>query len=112
MRCAAETQVPDVALTRSRDGSTGTATFRFEKASVLTLNDVWDNGLITGLWLQDEEGHLSTTDVTVTFGRGKPKGVVAILVLRSSEEWERFMRFMKRYAEANELEFASASDAG
>ena len=103
-----ETQVPDVALTRSRDGSTGTVTFRFKKASVLTMNNVWNNGLITGLWLQDEEGQLSTEDVSVTFGRGKPSGVIAILVLKSSTEWERFMRFMKRYAEANDLGFASA----
>ena len=51
-----ETVVPSVSLTRSRDGSTGTATFRFERPGVLALNDVWNNGLITGLWLHDEEG--------------------------------------------------------
>jgi len=105
-----EANVADVALTRSRDGSTGTATFRFDRASILDLDDVWSNGLITGLWLRDEEGHLCTTDVTVEFERGKPRGVVAILVLKSTEEWARFMRYMKRYAEANGLEFASAID--
>ena len=106
----AEVHVPDVSLTRSRDKSTGTATFRFERASVLQLNDVWNNGLITGLWLQDEEGMLSTQDVKVTFRGGRPAGVVALLVLKNSDEWKRFMRFMRRYAEANDLSFESASE--
>lgn len=83
---AAERDVPDVTLTRSRDGSTGTATFKFERASVMGMDDVWDNGLITGLWLRDQEGNLVTEDVSVTFARGKPSGMVAILVLKSSGE--------------------------
>jgi len=80
---APEAAVPDVALTRSRDGSTGTATFRFDNATVLSLDDVWDNGLLTGLWLRDEEGELHTRDLDVEFERGRPARVVAILVLKS-----------------------------
>lgn len=104
--------MPDVSLTRSLDGSTGTATFRFAKPSVIRLNDVWKNGLITGLWLQDEEGQFFTADLSVTFKRGKPNGVTALLVLKNGEEWERFMRFMRRYAAANDLAFESATDSG
>ena len=100
-----ETVVPDVSLTRSRDGSTGTATFTFGDPSCLSLNDVWENGLITGLWLRDEEGVLVTTDLDVQFERGRPHKLVAILVLKSSEEWDRFMRFMRRYAEQSGLTF-------
>jgi len=103
-----EPVVPDVSLTRSRDGSTGTATFRFEDPQVLKLNDIWSNGLITGLWLRDAEGVLHTRDVDVSFERGRPRGMTAILVLKSSTEWERFMRFMRRFAESNSLEFESA----
>ena len=105
-----ETVVPDVSLTRSRDGSTGTATFRFLDPSITrSIHDVWNNGLITGLWLRDEEGFLVTTDLEANFERGRPRGVTAILVLKSSSEWDRFMRFMKRYAEANSLQFEPSS---
>ena len=103
-----ETVVPDVSLTRSRDGSTGTATFRFQDPEVLSWNDIWENGLITGLWLKDEEGVLVTRDLDVSFERGRPHLMTAILVLKSNAEWERFMRFMRRYADANSLSFESA----
>ena len=106
-----EKVVPDVSLTRSRDASTGTATFRFRQPSVMSLHDVWDNGLITGLWLRDEEGTLVTRDLAVEFERGRPREMTAILVLKSNDEWERFMRFMHRFAKANSLEFESAGDS-
>lgn len=107
---AAEKVVPSVSLTRSRDGTTGTATFTFDEPTVLSLNDVWNCGLITGLWLRDEEGVLVSTDLDAVFEFGRPKQLVAILVLKSCAEWDRFMRFMARYAESNELSFESAGD--
>ena len=97
-----------MALTRSVDRSTGTATFRFERPRVLELDDIPRNGLITGLWLRDDEGELTTEDVKADFVKGRPKGVTAVLILKSATEWSRFMRFMKRYSEANGLAFESA----
>ena len=64
--------VPRVSLTRSRDGSTGTATFVFERPKVVGMYDVWDNGLITGLWLHDEEGRLHSEDLSLRFVDGRP----------------------------------------
>ena len=75
------------------------------RPSCIRLNDVWNNGLITGLWLRDEEGTLSTTDLELIFEKGSPIALKAILVLKNVKEWDRFMRFMQRYAEANDLEF-------
>jgi len=49
------------------------------------LDNVWDKGLLTGLWISDAEGVLHTTDVSVVFTRGLPVQVVAILVLKSVE---------------------------
>ena len=107
-RGPAEPVIPDVALTRSVDRSTGTATFRFERPRVLELDDIPRNGLITGLWLRDDEGELTTEDVKADFVKGRPRGVTAVLILKSATEWSRFMRFMKRYSEANGLAFESA----
>jgi hypothetical protein len=53
-----ENCVPDVRLTRSRDGSSGAATFFFENPDVFEANGA--QGDITGLYLSDEEGVLST----------------------------------------------------
>ena len=103
-----EEVVPTVALTRSRDRSTGTATFRFERPSVLRLNAVWEDGLITGLWVCDSEGCLSTRDLKVTFQQGRPWYLTAVLVLKSADEWQRFLRFMRLYAREHDLSFESA----
>lgn len=91
-----ETAVPSVKLTRARDGSSGTAIFYFEQPDVFEASDVPGSGDITGLYLVDEEGTLSTVDVSAKFVNGKPKGIEAKYVMRSAFEWERFMRFMVR----------------
>jgi photosystem II protein len=98
-----------VTLTRSLDGTTGTATFRFKRPQVTSLNNVWDNGLVTGLWIRDEEGEMLTTDLSLTFEKGRPHEVRAVLIAKSALEWARFLRFMRRYALANNLEFEPAS---
>ena len=36
---------------------------------------------------------------------GEPAGIEAIYVMKSVEDWDRFMRFMNRYAEQNGLGF-------
>jgi len=99
--------VPDVSLTRSRDGSSGMATFTFDnptflQASTEALGDT------TGMYLKDSEGTMKSTDVTATFTNGKPRIVKGVVVMKGDEEWDRFMRFMERYAEANDLGFNKA----
>lgn len=67
-----EDVIPDVRLTRSRDGSTGTATFRFANPKVLEAQTT-NKGTITGMYLVDEEGELVTRDVNARFVNGKPQ---------------------------------------
>lgn len=50
-------------------------------------------------------GELNTVDVQAKFVNGKPDRIEARYVMRSSFEWDRFMRFMERYAEENQLGF-------
>ena len=89
--------VPDVSLTRSRDGSTGVATFTFDNPSFLSAASE-ALGETTGMYLKDSEGTLKTSEVTATFTNGKPRIVKGIVVLKSTDEWDRFMRFMERCA--------------
>merc|ERR1719506_521416 len=99
--------VPDVSLTRSRDGSSGMATFSFDNPTFLQASTE-ALGETTGMYLKDSEGTMKSTDVTATFTNGKPRIVKGVVVMKGSDEWDRFMRFMERYAEANGLGFSKA----
>uniref|UniRef100_A0A7S3JT10 Photosystem II reaction center Psb28 protein n=1 Tax=Aureoumbra lagunensis TaxID=44058 RepID=A0A7S3JT10_9STRA len=111
--------VPIVSVTRSVNSHknaqqneiffTGTATFWFEKASALN-EDLTQDKLITGMFLIDEEGTISTDDIHARFERGRPIGISAVLVLSNPTEWHRFMRFMKRFSQKHGLAFKLASD--
>lgn len=102
-----ENVVPDVKLTRSRDGSTGTATFRFTNPQILEVS-MEDKGDITGMYMLDEEGELVTRDVNAKFINGKPQAIESVYVIKNPEHWDRFMRFMERYANENDLAFTKA----
>ena len=88
-----EKVLPNVRLTRSRDGSTGTATFRFKNPNILDKNTA-KKGEITGMYLIDKEGILETRDVNIRFINGKPEAIESIYIMKNPEAWERFMRFM------------------
>lgn len=98
-----EQTVPDVRLTKSKDGTNGMAIFRFEQPSVFDSSG--EVGDITGFYMIDEEGVLQSVDVNAKFVNGKPAGIEAKYIMRSPREWDRFMRFMERYANANGLQF-------
>lgn len=49
-----------------------------------------------GLFMIDDEGTLSTTDVKARFVNGKPTAIEARYNMRSQFEWDRFIRFMDR----------------
>lgn len=103
-----ESVLPDIRLTQSRDGSTGTATFCFKNPNILNKSTA-KKGEITGMYLVDEEGVLETRDINARFFHGKPEKIEAIYIMKSSESWSRFMRFMKRYSQINGLVFTKAN---
>jgi photosystem II protein len=101
-----EDVIPDVRLTRSRDGNQGTATFYFENPKALDSSSTED---ITGMYMIDEEGEIVTREVKGKFVNGQPTALEAIVLMKSQEEWDRFMRFMERYAEEHGLGFSKSS---
>lgn len=103
IRGVEEPSVPDVRLTRSRDGASGTATFVFAEPSIFEASS--ELGDITGLYMVDDEGVLTTVDVQAKFVNGKPDRIEAKYIMRSTFEWDRFMRFMERYADEKGLGF-------
>jgi len=97
-----EQVVPDVRLTRAKDGSTSRAIFYFENPDIVQEGKLD----VMGMYLLDEEGELTTLDVNAKFINGKPHSIEANYDMKSETEWDRFMRFMNRYAEANGLGFS------
>lgn len=100
-----EEVVPDVRLTRSKDGSNGTATFIFENPQALSDSTTED---VTGMYMIDEEGELVTREVKAKFINGRPAALEAYYLMKSPEEWDRFIRFMERYAKEHDLGFSKS----
>lgn len=100
-----EDVIPEVKITRSKDLSNGTATFYFQNPNALS-NSSTDE--ITGMYMIDEEGELVTREVKAKFINGKAEALEVFYPIKSPEEWERFIRFMNRYAEENELGFTKS----
>ena len=98
-----EPVVPDIRLTRSRDGLTGQAIFVFEEPEALAPETMGD---ITGMFMVDEEGELVTRKVDARFVNGKASALEATYTWKTTADFERFMRFAQRYAESHELGFS------
>jgi len=104
-----EPVVPDIRMTRSRDGRTGQAIFVFDQPEALSPESLGDIG---GMYMVDEEGQLVTRDVNAKFVNGKPAALEATYTWKTPEDFERFMRFAQRYADTHDLGFSQKGDQG
>ena len=95
-----EEVVPDIRVTRSKTGNTGTATFYFQDPKILAKDS---SDEVTGMYLIDEEGEIISREVKGKFVNGEARAIEAILIMKSTDEWDRFIRFMNRYAEQHGL---------
>ena len=102
-----EPVVPDIRLTRSRDGRTGQALFVFEGPNALAPEAIGDIG---GMYLVDEEGQLVTREVNARFVNGKASALEATFTWKTTADFERFMRFAQRYADTHGMGFAGKDD--
>ncbi|KGG12619.1 MULTISPECIES: photosystem II reaction center protein Psb28 [Prochlorococcus] len=98
-----EEVVPEIRLTRSKDGKTGQAIFIFEKPKALSEESVGD---ITGMTMLDEEGELKTREIKARFLNGEPNAIESTYTWKTEADFQRFMRFAKRYAENNGLGYS------
>ena len=104
-----EPVVPDIRMTRSRDGRTGQAIFVFDQPEALSPESLGDIG---GMYMVDEEGQLVTREVNAKFVNGKPAALEATYTWKTPEDFERFMRFAQRYAESHGLGFSQKEGGG
>ena len=79
-----EPVVPDIRLTRSRDGRTGQATFRFVQPAAIAPETMGD---FTGMWMVDEEGEMVTREVNGKFVNGTASALEAVYSWKSEEDF-------------------------
>lgn len=96
----AEEVVPEIKVTRSKTGNSGTATFFFEDPQILSKDSTEE---ITGMYLVDDEGEIVSREVKGKFINGEARAIEAVLIMKSEAEFDRFVRFMNKYAEENGL---------
>ena len=102
-----EKVVPEIRLTRSRDGRTGQAFFIFEQPEALTNENL---GEMKGMTLIDEEGELVTRDVRARFVNGNAHAIEATYIWKTETDFDRFMRFAQRYADSNGLGYSKSNE--
>ena len=90
-----EKELPEIRLFRNHDGQKGHAIYKFNKPKTITLDNF---NLIQKMYLIDEEGALSTRKVDLSISNNNISEVKSIYNWNSEEEFKRFMRFAKRYA--------------
>ena len=98
-----EPVVPEIRLTRGKDGQTGQAFFIFEKPQALSS---LSSGEIVGMKMVDEEGEILTKEVKARFVDGKATFIEARYTWRNTNDFERFMRFANSYAKSNGLGYS------
>lgn len=100
-----ETDVPQVGLTRAKRGNSGTAKFIFTNPTVFQEGNTQE---VTGMYMLDEEGELMTREVKAKFVNGQPATIEVLYLMDSQAEWDRFMRFMERYAKEHGMGFTKS----
>ena len=90
-----EEDLPEIHLFRNTDGKKGQAIYKFNKPTTITLEN-FDS--IQKMSLIDEEGEISTKKIDLSISDNKTIKVKSTYSWHSEKEFERFMRFAKRYA--------------
>ena len=90
-----ERDLPEIRLFRNNDGKKGKALYKFHNPSTISLENF---NSIKKMYLIDEEGQLSTRQVDLTISDTNTIEVMSTYNWNSEKEFERFMRFAKRYA--------------
>ena len=86
---------PEIRLYRNIDGKKGKAIYTFYKPRTITLENFKS---VQKMYLIDEEGELLTKKIDLSISGNYIKEVRSIYSWKSEKEFERFMRFSKRYA--------------
>ena len=90
-----EKEHPEIRIYRNPNGERGQAIYKFRKPSTITLENFKS---IERMYMIDEEGEISTREIDISISDKNIMEVKSTYSWNSEKEFERFMRFAKRYA--------------
>jgi photosystem II Psb28-2 protein len=103
----------DVSLRQNRATGTRSVLMVFKALRSIERFRSYTNRFAKALLLTDTEGKISIEPSSIKFIFGGPEGddlqrVECRFEIDQTEHWDRFMRFMHRYAEANDMTYGEA----
>ena len=90
-----EKDYPEIRVYRDQDGKKGKAIYKFCNPKTITLENFTS---IQKMYLIDEEGEISTRQIDLSMSEDHILEVTSTYNWNSEKEFERFMRFAKRFA--------------
>ena len=102
--------ISNVSLRRNRRTGVRSVLLSFKQLNALERFNSFRKRFNNSLCLTDEEGEIRATPSSVKFIFGGPEGdeferMDCAIEIEQEDHWQRFMRFMNRYAEANGMEY-------
>lgn len=103
-------ELSNVSLRRNRDTGTRILLLSFERLQAIERFQSYTNRFTKALRLTDTEGQIDIQPSSVQFVFGGPEGddlqrVECKVEIDQDDHWQRLMRFLHRYAEANGMEY-------
>ncbi|MBE9169509.1 photosystem II reaction center protein Psb28 [Pleurocapsales cyanobacterium LEGE 06147] len=103
-------ELSNVSLRRNKNTGLRSVLLIFESLNALNKFNSFTKGPSKNLRFSDSEGDITVQPSSVKFIFGGDEGdelrrVECRFDIEREDHWERFMRFMNRYAEANDMEY-------
>jgi photosystem II Psb28-2 protein len=107
-------ELSDVSLRRNRSSGVRSVMMTFKQLKATERFNSFTKRFSNSMRLIDTEGEISVEPNSVKFIFSGPEGdelerVECKFEIDREDHWERFMRFMQRYAEANGMEYGENS---
>jgi photosystem II Psb28-2 protein len=108
-------ELGDVSLRRNRSTGVRTVLLTFKSLKSIERFRSYTSRFVNALRLTDEEGRIDIEPSSVQFRFGGPEGddlqrVECQFEIDREDHWERFMRFMHRYAAANGMVYGETGN--
>ena len=107
-------ELSNVSLRRNRNSGARTVLMTFSTLKALEKFNSFTKRSLNSMLLSDEEGAISVDPSSVQFLFSGPEGdelkrVECQFEVDREDHWERFMRFMNRYAEVNDMAYSETA---
>ena len=89
---------PEIRLNRNRDKKSGEAIYKFRNPTSISDENFRN---VERMYLIDKEGELSTRKINIYLSNNNQIEIESIYSWNTDMDFNRFMRFAKRYAELN-----------